>query len=269
MSTNTVRVGDVLLTRVGYADIGVDPAVVGLTPADVTGAPWAQPTWADGEQVRVGAAAWVIESGDVRIVVDPAQAADDILRGGDAEMHQTAFAELLEQAGLPRESFTHAIASHLDGIGMFAWRTDSGSWTRFFPNAPLLMSQRELDSLDGGVPAQGKEVLTELRAQGAVQAVTPDVEPVADGVTIEFTGGHSAGHQVVRIDSRGEHAVMLGHLALSAMQLAFDECPNHVDPVTAVARLKAVLAEDAVLIAPLWPAPGAGRWNGRELVPVF
>jgi glyoxylase-like metal-dependent hydrolase (beta-lactamase superfamily II) len=268
MSTDVVRVGEVTLTRVGYADISIDPGVVGLTPADVADAPWAQPTWAEGEQVRVGAAAWVIESGDARIVVDPAQAADDILRGDDASIHQNAFAGLLEQAGFPRESFTHAIATHLDGIGMFAWRDDDGSWTRFFPNAPIIMSQRELDSLDAGMPAQGKDVLSELRAQGAVEAIARDVEPVVPGVTLEFTGGHSAGHQIVRIDSNGEHAVMLGHLALSALQLAFDEFENHVDPYSAVARLKGVLSEDAVLIAPLWPAPGAGRWNGSELVPV-
>jgi len=32
MTTNTIRVGDVVLTRIGYADVGIDPARVGLTP---------------------------------------------------------------------------------------------------------------------------------------------------------------------------------------------------------------------------------------------
>ena len=35
------------------------------------------------------------------------------------------------------------------------------------------------------------------------------------------------------------------------------------------AYFEKLLAEDAVLIGPLWPAPGAGRWTGDELVPVF
>ena len=29
-----------------------------------------------------------------------------------------------------------------------------------------------------------------------------------------------------------------------------------------------LLAEDAVLIGPLWPAPGAGRWDGGRMLPV-
>ena len=103
-------------------------------------------------EVRAGAAAWVIESGDARIVVDPACAADEILRNdNDAAAHQEAFAALLESAGFPRESFTHAIATHYEGVGMLAWRNDDGSWKRFFPNAPILMSQRELDAMDAGI----------------------------------------------------------------------------------------------------------------------
>ena len=98
--------------------------------------------WADGAEVRAGVAAWVIESGDARIVVDPACSADEILRNdNDAAAHQEAFAALLEAAGFPRESFTHAIATHYEGVGMLAWRNDDGSWERFFPNAPILISQ--------------------------------------------------------------------------------------------------------------------------------
>src|SRR5450755_3892151 len=108
MTTNTVRVGDVMLTRVGYADVGIDPARVGLSAEDVAGVAWAEPTWAHDGEVRVGAAAWVIESGDARIVVDPAIAADDILRNDtDAAAHQEAFAALLDEAGFPRDTFTH------------------------------------------------------------------------------------------------------------------------------------------------------------------
>ena len=157
---------------------------------------------------RASASAWIIESGDARIIVDPACAVDDILRNdNDAAAHQEAFAALLADAGFPRESFTHAIATHLDGIGMFAWRNDDGTWTRFFPNAPLIISQRELDGIDHGefVPS-GKDVLAELRAQGVVQAVTADHERITDHVSLEFTGGHTEGHQVVRISSDGERS---------------------------------------------------------------
>jgi glyoxylase-like metal-dependent hydrolase (beta-lactamase superfamily II) len=267
MSTDSIRVGNVELTRVGYADIGVDPARVGLTPEQVSGVAWAAPTWADAGEVRAGAAAWVIRSGDARIVVDPAFAADDILRNdNDAAMHQEAFAALLAGAGFPRESFTHAITTHYEGVGMLAWRNEDGSWTRFFPNAPILISQRELDAIDAGVFGAGEPIMPRLRAQGALQAVGDDVR-VTDEVSIEHTGGHTPGHQIVRISSGGEQAVIVGHLAVSALHLATGECPQqHMDAGVANEQLEKLLAEDAVLIGPLWPAPGAGRWDGRRLV---
>lgn len=268
MSTNIVRVGEVTLTRVGYADVGVAPAVVGLSAEDVAGVAWAEPLWAAGGEVRVGAAAWVIDSGKARIVVDPAFAADGILRNdADAGAHQEAFAALLAAAGFPRETFTHAIATHYEGVGMLAWRNDDGSWARFFPNAPILMSQRELDAIDAGAVFT-EAVMPQLRAQGALRGVS-DHEILTHDVSIELTGGHSPGHQIVRVSSGGEQAVIVGHLAVSALHLATGECPpEHMDPAGANTALEKLLAEDAVLIGPLWPAPGAGRWNGRELVPV-
>src|SRR5690349_119251 len=122
MTTNTVAVGRVALTRVGYVDVNIDPAIAGLTPAQIAEVPWAEPTWADGAELRAGAAVWVIDDAGTRIAVDPAQAADPILRSdADAAAHQAAFADLLSAAGMPRESFTHAIATHVEGIGMWAW----------------------------------------------------------------------------------------------------------------------------------------------------
>ena len=107
----TVRysIGDATLVRVPYADVLVDAEVVGLTPdAGRARSDWAAPTWAEGGQVRVGAAVWIIESDGRRIVVDPAQAADDILRDGpDAAFHQEAVAAALAAAGLPARVDRH------------------------------------------------------------------------------------------------------------------------------------------------------------------
>ena len=151
MTVSSLSVGDVRLTRVSYAEIDVPPEAVSVTAEAVQSIPWAAPQWANGSNPRVAAAAWIIEHDGMRIVVDPAQAADDILRNdNDAAFHQEAFAKLLADAGFARESITHTIATHEDGIGMFAWRNDDGSWSPFFPNAPMLISQRELDAIDRG-----------------------------------------------------------------------------------------------------------------------
>jgi len=270
MSNNEIHVGKVRLTRIGYVDIAIDPARVGLTPAQIASVPWAQPLWATGEAVRAGAAVWVIQDGDARIAVDPAQAADEIIRtDADASAHQEAFAALLDAARMPRESFTHAIATHVEGIGMWAWRNEDGSWVPFFPNARILVPQREFDAIDRGEhPSPVHPAFTQLRALGALLAVD-DGHRVTEHVSLEHVGAHTPGHQFVRVHSAGETAVMVGHVAVTALHLVTGPCPQqHPWPDEAQARIEVLLTEDAVLIGPLWPAPGAGRWNGRELVAV-
>jgi glyoxylase-like metal-dependent hydrolase (beta-lactamase superfamily II) len=268
MAVHTIDVGEVRLTRVSYAEIDLPPEGVGLTAQDVRAVPWADPTWANGEHPRVAAAAWIIEHDSARIVVDPAQAADDILRNdNDAAFHQEAFAAMLADAGFERESITHAVASHEDGIGMFAWRNDDGTWSPFFPNAPILFSQRELDAIEGGEHPSDGRVLKELHAGGALQ-LTGSHEQITDAVTIEHTGAHTPGHQVVRIDSNGERAVFVGHLAVNPLHFVTGPCPSlNLEPEAGWTIVTALRDEGALLIGPLWPEPGAGRWDGTKLVP--
>ena len=269
MTSNSIRVGDVVLTRIGYVDIGIDPARVGLTPEQVGAVTWAEPLWAEGNEVRAGAAVGVIQDGDARIAVDPAQAADEVIRNDDdAALHQEAFAAVLEAAGMPRESITHAISTHVEGIGMWAWRNDDGSWVPFFPNASIMVPQRELDAIDRGEhPSLPHVAFTQLRALGVYQAVA-DGDRVTEHISLEFAGAHTPGHQFVRISSGGEQAVMVGHLAVTPLHLVTGPCPQqHPRPDEAQLRIDALLEEDAVLIGPLWPTPGAGRWNGKQLVP--
>jgi glyoxylase-like metal-dependent hydrolase (beta-lactamase superfamily II) len=176
---------------------------------------------------------------------------------------------VLADAGFARESITHAVATHIDGIGMFAWREAKGAWTPFFPNAQMLLSQRELDAIDAQQHPDSDSwpILGELRALGAVRA-TGDLEQLTPTVTIEHTGAHTAGHQIVRIDSNGERAVILGHLAVSPVHLATGVCTTlHDQPEQAWDVLTSLRDEGALLIGPLWPTPGAGHWTGTALTP--
>ena len=80
---------------------------------------------------------------------------------------------------------------------------------------------------------------------GRLQLVAGTTE-VAPGVRVELTGGHTLGHQVVRLRSAGEEAVYLGdivpttaHLRLNWL-MAWDLLP----PVVYAAKER--LLEDAV-----------------------
>jgi glyoxylase-like metal-dependent hydrolase (beta-lactamase superfamily II) len=266
VTTLSFDVGSVRLTRVGYAEVDVPPEAVGLTAEEVRAVAWAQPTWANGDQPRAAAAAWIIEHDGARIVVDPAQAADDILRTDtDAAVHQEAFAKLLADAGFARETITHAVATHIDGVGMLAWRNDDGTWEPFISNAPIMLSQREVDSIDSGEHPGAGRIYPHVRA--AVQSMG-DREELTREVSVECTGAHTPGHQIVRIDSDGQRAVIVGHLAVVPLHLETGPCTRqHVDADAAWAALRAIRDEGTLLIGPLWPEPGAGRWTGTELLP--
>jgi len=258
-------VGDATLVRVPYVDVLVDADVVGLTPEQVTAHDWAAPTWAEGGRVRVAAAVWIIESDGRRIVVDPAQAADDILRTGpDAVAHQEAVAAVLDASGYPRESIDTVIATHIDGIGMIAWR-DGDTWVPFFPNAELLISERESAAIldDGPYEPSGGEAFVALYEQGAVTTLD-DEHVVTSHVTTEWTGKHSSGHQLVHITSGDQRATLIGHLALNPVHCLIDDCVLHQDTPAAIAQLQ-TLADGRLLAGPLWPTPGAVRWTGDQV----
>jgi hypothetical protein len=258
-------VGNATLVRVSYAEVLVDADAVGLISAQVVANPWAAPTWAEGGQVRVAAAVWVIESEDRRIVVDPAQAADEILRRGpDAAAHQEAFAEALASAGFARESIDTVIATHIDGIGMIAW-LDGDEWTPFFPNADVLISVREHDAIASAADYQpsGGDAYLALHSQGVVTTVD-DEHLVTSEVMTRWTGAHSPGHQVVTVISGEDQATMIGHLALSPLHFVTGQGTAHNDPAAAHAVLRS-LDDGRLLIGPLWPAPGAVRWTGDQV----
>jgi hypothetical protein len=265
VTTIRIPIGDATLTRVPYADVVVEPDVLQLTTDAIRSVPWAEPRWAEAGRPRVAAAAWVIASHGRTIVVDPAQAADDILRGADAVAHQEAFAAALEQDGFARDSVDTVVASHLDGIGMIAWR-DGDDWTPFFPKARVLFHRAELAAIDAGEHrAQGIDALAALRATGCVDAVD-DRHEVTPDVTLSWTGAHSPGHQIAAVESGGARAVLLGHLALSPLHCVVGDSELlHGDTAAALACLRELRDSRDLLIGPLWPTPGAARWDGMVM----
>jgi hypothetical protein len=77
-------VGDTTLVRIPYVEITVPAEAVGLSADRVAAesAAWADPVWTDGDQVRVAAAVWIIESDGKRIVVDPTSTGSGCSGGG-------------------------------------------------------------------------------------------------------------------------------------------------------------------------------------------
>ena len=89
-------------------------------------------------------------------------------------------------------------------------------------------------------------------------------EEVAPGVHLADAPGHNPGHHVVWVGDGDARAVVVGHLFLHPAQIASPEvATGDLDPVLLEKTRRALLAQcvedDALLVGPLFAAPGAGR----------
>lgn len=254
-----IDVGLLRLTRVLYLDAAIDPEPTGLDPATVRSVPWADPDWATDGQVRAASCVWVISEGERNIALDPSGNIDEILHDpATTAAHQAAYAAAFLDAGLPIESIDTVLLSHIESIGLTAVR-DGDGWQPFFPNARLLMSDAALADLDQH-PVGGDlgAALGALRTAGLVDTFA-DGEEIVPGLRAEWTGMHNPGHCAFHV---GGAATYVGHLAVTPLHLATGPCPpQHADPDGVWRWLEAVKADGRILLAPLWPSPGALRWD--------
>ena len=259
VTTTVIDLGPIRLTRVLYLDATIDPEPTGLDPDAVRGVPWGEPGWASDGQVRAASCVWAISTGGHTAVVDPSGNIDEILHDpGSTHVHQDAYIAAFAAAGVPVESVDTVLLSHVESVGLTAVR-DGDGWRRFFPNARVLLSQASVDRLDDEPPAGEVGVaFTSLRRAGLIQAFA-DGDEVVDGVRAEWTGMHDPGHCAFHV---GSDATFVGHLAVTPLHLATGPCPpQHADPDGAWRWLEDVKADGRILIGPLWPSPGALRWD--------
>jgi glyoxylase-like metal-dependent hydrolase (beta-lactamase superfamily II) len=151
--------------------------------------------------------------------------------------------------GLSREDvglviLTHCDFDHAGGIEMI---NADGGRELTFPRATHLIQETEWQDVQQPCDRAKATYLEEnfilLRRQGRLQLIDGDLE-VCPGVRVRHTGGHTSGHQLVEMSSRGETAVHLGDL-----------CPTHAHinplwvmayddfPLTVIERKKQFLQE--------------------------
>ncbi|WP_426573744.1 hypothetical protein [Aquihabitans sp. McL0605] len=259
MTTTVIDLDGVRLTRVLYLDAAIDPEPTGLTPEEVRSVRWADPDWATDGQVRAASCAWVIETDGRRIVVDPSGNIDDLLHEpSSTAAHQEAYAAAFAAAGIPIETVDTVLLSHIESIGLSAVR-DGDGWQPYFPNARILLSDAALaHSVAEPEGGDVEAAFAALRGAGLVDGFA-DGDEVAPGVRAEWTGMHNPGHCAFHV---GDGATFVGHLAVTPLHLATGPCPpQHADPDGAWRWLQAAKAGGRILIGPLWPSPGALRWD--------
>lgn len=128
----------------------------------------------------------------------------------------------LEIFGLSPGDVTHVILSHLhaDHSAGLSYTDRGGRTISTLPNARILVQQREWDHalsrFNTGNPYQdagyGLDDLLQLKATGQLEGVRQDSLEVIPGVMLMFTGGHTPGHQIVRIRDSGKTTYFMGDL---------------------------------------------------------
>jgi len=128
----------------------------------------------------------------------------------------------LEIFGLTPSDVTHVILSHLhlDHSAGLSYTDRGGSTISTLPNARILVQQREWDHAlsQFDAPNLYQDVgyalddLLKLKATGQLESVRQDSLNVIPGVSLVFTGGHTPGHQIVRIADSGKATYFMGDL---------------------------------------------------------
>lgn len=128
----------------------------------------------------------------------------------------------LEIFGLSPADVTHVVLSHLhlDHSAGLSYTDRGGSTISTLPNARILVQQREWDHAltqfdapnlyqDAGYALDD---LLKLKATGQLEGIRQDSMEVIPGVSLVFTGGHTPGHQIVRISDSGKTGYFMGDL---------------------------------------------------------
>ena len=228
-------VGDVRITRVQEFEApGIGFLLPEATAENLAEIDWIGP-YLDAKGEAVGSVhSLILEVGDRRIVVDTCIGNDkERLPFKMWHRRQGPFLEDLAAAGFPTDSIDTVVCTHLhtDHVG---WNTrlEGDRWVPTFQNARTVMTREEWEHWsETDEPQMATTVGDSVRPlfdAGVVDLVAMDHQ-VADGVTFEPTPGHSPGHVAVRIESRGERAVITGDLVHHPAQFARPGWKNLAD----------------------------------------
>jgi glyoxylase-like metal-dependent hydrolase (beta-lactamase superfamily II) len=180
--------------------------------------------------------ALVIQCSGKTIVVDTCMGNDRALPMDFGPL-ATRFLEDLE-AVVPREEVDYVLCTHLhfDHVGWNTMLVD-GQWLPTFPNARYLFGREEYEHWTSGVEDENIDfdyAVKPIVEAGMHELVETD-HVLMPEVRLESTPGHTPGHVSVRIESRGERAVITGDMVHHPVQLAQPEWGSRPDAMPELA----------------------------------
>jgi glyoxylase-like metal-dependent hydrolase (beta-lactamase superfamily II) len=228
------QIGDVTVTRVveQVAPLPPEGLIDHIDPDRLAAhAEWLRPHFMnEAGQILLSIHALVVESAGQRIVVDTCMGNDRPLPNGLPEL-ATDFLDELEQV-VKRDEVDVVMCTHLhfDHVGWNTMKVGS-DFVPTFPKARYLFGRLEYEHWSSQTDDRNVDFrygVAPVVEAGLHELVESD-HAITDEVFLEPTPGHTPGHVSVRIESRGERAVITGDMVHHPVQLAEPTWSSHPD----------------------------------------
>ncbi len=264
------QIGDVKVTRVveQVAPLPADGLLANVRPERLAEhAAWLKPDFMnEAGEILLSIHALVVESAGQTIIVDTCMGNDRPLPQGMGPF-ETGFLEDLETV-VKREQVDYVLCTHLhfDHVGWNTMRVE-GEFVPTFPNAQYLFGREEYEhwsSAPEDINIDFTYGVTPVVEAGLHVLVESD-HRITDEISLEPTPGHTPGHVSVKIDSKGERAVITGDMVHHPVQLAEPTWGSHPDaePERAVATRREFVARygdsDVLVIGTHFAGATAGK----------
>lgn len=275
---NQWQIGDITITRVVEMEVagGSKFILPDATREACLPYNWMQPHFMDSEgNLIMSVHALVVDTGDLRIVVDTCIGNDKQRNIPAWSNLQTRFLDDLAAAGYPRESIDMVMCTHLhvDHVGWNTMLVD-GEWVPTFPNARYLIAEKEWTYWDAQEDDQDYGPVLQDSVRPVVEAGLVDfvgeTHQLCPGVQLEPTPGHTPGHVSVHITSNGAEALITGDCIHHPVQMTRTDWCSSADfdqsqgQDTREGLLSRYVDQDILIIGTHFATPTAGHVKHLE-----
>ncbi len=285
---NSTKVGDVQVTRVEESygpTFPIDLMLAGFdaNAAEAHGGPAAFAPHYDAASGMAYSSVhtWLVRTPRSTILIDTC-CGNDKERPNMPMGHQLdlPFLDGLAAEGVRPEDVDLVVCTHLhiDHVGWNTMLVD-GEWVPTFPNATYIFNRTDFEFWDPENPANDAHVFNAGVFHDSVRPVFDrervqlwdDALDLDEVFTLETAPGHTPGHAICWLESKGERALFSGDVMHSAIQV-FEPTLNSgfdVNPDEAKTSRRRVLDrcldKDALLLPAHFSAPHAYRLRDRGL----
>ncbi|MEC7419206.1 MAG: MBL fold metallo-hydrolase [Pseudomonadota bacterium] len=228
------QIGDVRVTQVvELTTASLGPHLLPQAKPELMQAiPWMAPFLDERGHIVLSIHALVIESADHTIVVDTCIGNDKPRTYPKWNLMQGDFLARFAAAGFTTEQVDTVLCTHMhvDHVG---WNTRwvDGRWQPTFPRARYLFAEDEWHHWRQEAQEYGPVIEDSVQPifDAGQAVIVAQQHQVTDEVSLQPTPGHTPGHVSVRIQSRGEVAIITGDMIHHPCQIAHPQWSTLAD----------------------------------------